>query len=109
MKNFVQAGSNLTLIAPAAVASGSIVKVGSIIGVACGSAANGADVDVATYGVFDLPKVGTDDIAQGDLVYHRASDGLVTKTASGNTKLGVAVSPAGNPSGSVKVRLSGAF
>lgn len=109
MKNFLQAGSNLTLTAPAAVVSGQLVKIGSIIGVAAGTAASGASVDLVTHGVFELPKVSTDDISVGASVYHRASDNLVTITASGNTKIGVAVTAAGNPSGSVNVRLNGSF
>ena len=98
-----------TLTAPAAVVSGQLIKIGSIIGVAAGAAASGASVDVVTYGVFDLAKVSTDDIAVGVVVYHRTSDNLVTTTASGNTRLGVAVTAAGNPSGTVAVRLNGTF
>lgn len=109
MKNFVQPGENLTLAAPAAVVSGQLVKVGSIIGVAAETVAQGAKVDLVTMGVFDLAKVGTDAFAEGAPVYHRASDNLVTSTAAGNTRIGVAIAAAGNPSATVKVRLNGSF
>ena len=54
MKNFVQAGSTLTIPAPHAVASGDVVLAGNIIGIANGAAASGADVDVTTTGVVTL-------------------------------------------------------
>ncbi|MGV8987123.1 MAG: capsid cement protein [Cypionkella sp.] len=53
MKNFVQAGSALTI--PAAVASGDVDLMGNIIGIAnATAAASGADLDVTTTGVFTL-------------------------------------------------------
>lgn len=109
MKNFVQPGENLTVPAPAAVASGDGVKVGNIFGVASYDAEGGADVALVTVGCFEMPKIATDALAIGDPVYWRSSDGLVTGTASGNTKIGVAVSAAPNPSGTVRVRLNGTF
>lgn len=109
MKNFVQAGSNLTLTAAAVITSGQMVKVGAIVGVAAGSAAIGQDVDLVVTGVFTLPKVAIDDMAVGDLVYWDDTAKLVTKTSAGNTKIGAAVAAAGNPSGSVRVRLNGSF
>lgn len=105
MKNFVQHGVNLTLPAPANVLSGDVVIVGSILGIAAGTAASGADLDVVTEGVFALPKVAALAIAIGDTVYWDGAAKLVNKTASGNTKLGVAVTAAENPSGFVNVKL----
>jgi len=109
MKNYVQKGENLTLAAPYAVASGAGVKIGLIYGVAAGAAANGATVDVVTEGVFTLPKVSTDVFAVGAAVYWDDTAKLITSTTSGNTKVGVAVTAAANPSGTVNVRLNGAF
>lgn len=109
MKNYVQPGNNLTLTAPADVLSGDVVKVGAIVGVAAGDAASGAKFDLVTVGVFDLPKVAAQAIAEGDVIYWDADAKLATKTASGNTKLGAAVAAAANPSSRLPVRLSGAF
>ena len=109
MRNYIQPGNTLTLTAPAAIASGDVVAVGSIIGVANGDAENGAAVDVDTVGVFRLPKVSALAIAAGDVVYWDSSAKLVNKTASGNTKLGVATEAAANPSADVAVRLNGTF
>lgn len=109
MKNYVQKGENLTLPAPYDVASGGGVKSGLIFGVAAGDALSGADVDLVTVGVFTLPKVSTDVFAVGAAVYWNDTTKLVTTTTSGNTKIGVAVTAAPNPSGSVNVRLNGTF
>jgi predicted RecA/RadA family phage recombinase len=105
MKNFIQCGKSLTIPAPAAVTSGDIVIAGSIVGIAAGDAESGADVDVVTEGVFDLPKVSALAITLGATVYYDSSTGLVNTTASGNTKLGHAVAAAANPSASVNVKL----
>ncbi|MCF2870307.1 DUF2190 family protein [Octadecabacter sp. G9-8] len=106
MKNYIQPGENITLAAPDAVTSGDGVLVGSLFGVAHGNAASGADVVLATVGVFELPKVSADDIAVGAKVYWKDSTSDVTSTATGNTLIGQAVSAAGNPSNAVRVRLS---
>lgn len=107
-KNFIQPGDTLTVPAPAAVASGGVVIAGAIIGIAQGDADSGKPVDVATGGVWELPKVAAQAYAgAGVVVYWDSTAGLVTSTASGNTKLGVAVESAPAGSGTVKVRLSG--
>lgn len=105
MKNHVQRGDTLTIPAPAAVLSGGVVVAGAIVGIANGNAASGALVDVDVTGVFTLPKISALAIALGDVVYWDATAGLANKTASGNTKIGVATASAANPSASVTVRL----
>ena len=106
-KNFIQAGDTLTIPAPAAVTSGGVVIAGAIIGVAQGDAASGASVDVKTSGVWELPKVGADVATLGVAIYWNSTSKLATVTASGNTKIGVAVEAAAASTGTVKVRLSG--
>lgn len=105
MRNYVNQGRTLTIPAPAAVSSGGVVVAGAIAGVANGAAAIGQLVDVEVEGVFVLPKVAALAIAIGDVVYWDSANKLVTKTASGNTKLGVATTVAPNPSAVVSVRL----
>ena len=58
MKNFVQPGNVVTLIAPGDVKSGDLVVVGSLAGVAAYDALAGAEVEVSLVGVFDLPCTG---------------------------------------------------
>lgn len=98
MKNYVQEGKTLTITAPAAVSSGQLVVVGSIVGVAAFDAGLDADVEVVTQGVFELPKINTDVIAQGDKLYWDAGQSKLTKTAGTGSKpmVGVATAAAGN-------------
>ncbi len=64
---------------------------------------------MVTRGVFTLPKVSALAIAIGDKLYWNDTVKLVNKRASGNTPIGVAVTAAANPSGTVAVQLNGSF
>jgi len=105
MKNFIQEGTTLTVAAPAAVVSGQYVTVGAIRGVACYDAASGEPLEVATEGIFTLPKVTADNVAAGDLLYWNGT--ACTKTAGTGSKplIGVAVKAAGNGAATVDVSL----
>lgn len=107
--NFIQPGDNLTLTAPVAVTSGEVVVQGSLFGIALTSAATGEKVDVATGRVWLLPKVAADAFTAGSPVYYAAGAKLATTTASGNTKIGVAIEAAPADSAAVKVRLNASF
>jgi len=98
MKNYIQPGETVTVTAPADVTSGTLVVVGSLVGVAAFDAASGADVEVDTEGVFSLPKVLTDVIGQGDKLYWDSSVSKLTKTAGTGSKplVGIARAAAGN-------------
>lgn len=109
MKNYVQAGVNLTLPAPYAVASGDGALIGAIFGVASQSALEGEDVDLVTDGVFSLPKVVADEFTIGERAYWDDAAQMVTVTALNNTLIGVAIVAAGNGVADVSVRLNGAF
>ena len=109
MKNHVQCGDNLTLPAPYDVSSGDGVLVGAIFGVAACDALTGADVDIVTREVFTLDKVAGDDFSIGEAAYWDNAAKLVTVTAAGNTRIGVAVAPAAAGTGTVDVRLNGSF
>lgn len=106
MKNYIQPGNNITVAAPAAVASGEGVLIGDLFGVANGDAANGETVVLSTVGVFTLPKAATDVVTVGASLYWDSAEGELTVTATGNTFVGHAVTAAGNPSAAVAVRLS---
>ena len=105
MKNYVQQGQVLTLSAPGAVVSGQYVTVGAIRGVAAYDAASGEPVELATEGVFSLPKATAEDIAAGDVVYWNGT--ACTKTPGTGSKplVGVAVKAAGNGVATVNVKL----
>jgi predicted RecA/RadA family phage recombinase len=107
MKNYIQKGDTLTIPAPVAVLSGEPVIAGAIVGIASCDALSGAAVDVATSGVFELPKVAADAFAIGAAVYWDDEADLATSTATDNTKLGVAVAAATASTATVILRLSG--
>ena len=93
MKNFVGEGDVLTVTAPAAVASGDFVQVNSYAyGFAMNSAANGAEVQIKTTGVFDAVKTAGAAWAVGDLLYWSGT--AFTKTVGTNTLCAMAVAAA---------------
>ena len=109
MRNFIQPGKVLTMVAPAGgVVSGALVIIGKIFGVAATSAAENEQFELDTGGVYELPKTAAEAWAVGDEIYATTA-GVATKTASGNTKVGVAAAAAANPSGSGVVRLNDNF
>ena len=111
MKNYIQPGDNLTLPAPAAIASGEATLIGAIFGVASNDAESGADVAFVTRGVFTLPKVAIDNVTLGAPLYWDATEKKVTldDDEGANPKVGVSVAAAAASTTSVSVRLNGAF
>ncbi|HBQ31801.1 MAG TPA: hypothetical protein DD739_03645 [Ochrobactrum anthropi] len=106
MKNYIQPGDSITVPAPADVKSGDLVVVGDLFGVAQFSAASGDPVEIATKGVFELPKVSAQAWSVGAKVYYVAADKNISTTATGNTFIGHATEAAANPSDFGAVRLS---
>ena len=104
MKNFVQPGNFVTLIAPDDVASGGVVIVGKLAGVATTDAKAGAEVEVALVGVFELPKA-SGVLEQGAAAHWIESPGNVT--GSGGTLIGAVVAHAATDATKVRVRLNG--
>lgn len=109
MRNFVQEGGVLTLIAPYAVTSGQGLLVGSIFGVATADAAISTSVETILWGVAELTKLVTDVVTVGLKVYWDNTNKRVTISSAGNTLIGVATVAAGNGATVVKVRLNGSF
>jgi predicted RecA/RadA family phage recombinase len=106
MRNFVQEGNSLDLIAPAGgVVAGMAYLIGAIIAIAATTAAAGEEFAGWTEGVYDLPTDTGTAWAIGDKVYLLADGSAFTKTASGNTKAGVAVAAkqAGDTVGRIKL------
>lgn len=104
--NLVQDGRVITTAAPAAVTSGEIVLLGSIPAVAIAAAESGEQVAFYTEGVFSLPCAAADDIGVGDALYLDAVAGVLTKTAGGNTYVGVAYGAAGVGVASVAAKIN---
>lgn len=88
MKNFIQTGDVVAVIAPYAIASGQGVLVGSMFGVAAYDAANGAPVDIKREGVFDITALTADAAAAGTKVYWDNTNRRLTVTADANSLVG---------------------
>jgi predicted RecA/RadA family phage recombinase len=76
------------------------------------NAASGAEIaplkkDVATEGVFDLPKLASAVIAAGDAVAWDDTAKRVNAPATGRYPIGIAIEAAGNRVAIVRVRLDG--
>lgn len=104
--NFIQPGNCITVPADTDYASGEVVVIGDIIGIAAGDAATGEPMDVETGQVWSLPKVGAESFTVGAPVYYDGGNKLATSTSTDNTRIGVAVAGAAIGAASVKVRLS---
>ena len=107
--NYIQRGDHITIAAPATVTSGLPVFAGEIVGIALGDAAGGAACDLATFGVFELPKVAADAVTLGDAIFWDEAAELATidDDTGSNPRLGVAVAAAATLTGTVRIRLSG--
>ena len=104
MKNFVQPGDNLDLVAPRALLSGAGFLVGAIFAVASVDAAQGATLSGVTRGVFDLPKAAGA-VTQGQKLYWDNTAFNVTTTSTNNTQIGVATAAAASGDATARVKL----
>jgi predicted RecA/RadA family phage recombinase len=95
MKNYVQAGDTVTVVAPSTVVSGQSVLVGDLFGVAVHDAASGTLLEICTQGVVTLRKAaGT--INPGVRVFWDAGASRVTTTATSNRCIGYHVGTTAN-------------
>ncbi len=108
MKTFIQNGTMITVTAPAGgIASGAGFIVGSLFGVAAVTAAEGESVEIATTGVYELPKDPTAVIALGDRVSWDDAAKQIKPPAVGLYPVGIAIEAAGSGVATLKVRLDG--
>lgn len=110
MKNYIQDGDTITVTAPAAVASGDFVQVGRIRGIAVTSAANGAQVELKTTGVFTIPKTGSEAFASVGLPVYCVLSGngvktVTTASTTANVLVGINLATSAASPGSLQVKL----
>jgi predicted RecA/RadA family phage recombinase len=106
MKAYVQPGKSLTVTAPAGgVLSGQGILIGTLFGIAQYDAVEGAELEILTEGVVEIPKTSALQIDVGDRLFWDATNKVVNKTATAQVCVGVAVSAAANPSASVRIKL----
>jgi predicted RecA/RadA family phage recombinase len=104
MRNFVQPGRVVTIIAPTGgVTAGAVVIVGAIVGIASTTQPAGAEVEVATEGVFDLAKVTADALPAGAVAKVVTSSGLIG--VAGTASIGWVLLTAAAGTSVVRVRL----
>lgn len=106
MKNYIQDGEVITVPAPAVVASGDVVQVGSLVGIAQAAAESGADVPIVRRGVFELAKTSAQAWTVGALIY-LTPGGVATTVSTANKLVGVAAAAAANPSATGLVLMTG--
>jgi len=107
MKNYIQPGENIEIIAAADIESGDFVVVGALSGVAQHDAATGEALTLARRGGFTVPKTSAQTWTQGDRIYWDAAEEECTTVADGNLLIGGALADAANPSSTGDVLLIG--
>lgn len=107
--NYVREGDEFgyTNGTAAAINAGDLVTIGTMVAVALDNIAIGATGAVKLNGVFTLPKLGTDVIAELVDVYWDPLAGNITLTSTSNTLAGKAFAAAGNGVTTVQVLLNG--
>ena len=106
----IQDGKTIDVVLGADVQSGDVVPLGSeMVGIAMVSGLSGETIAVKIDNVFEIEAAAADSIAVGDVVYWDATNEVVTKTATDNTRAGRAVSTkAASTAGSVNVKINAA-
>ena len=108
MKNHIQTGDIITVPAPAGgIASGEGAIIGNIFGVAAYPAAVGEPVELATTGVYQLPKATAAVLTVGARVAWDNTAKNINLPGTGRFPVGIATEAAGNGITSVAVRLDG--
>ncbi|KGG90704.1 DUF2190 family protein [Comamonas thiooxydans] len=106
MKNYVQAGSIVTLIPAVAVASGVGYLAGAaLFGVATGDVAANEEGEFKTDGVVDIAKTSALAVSVGDRLFWDAANKCVNKTAAAQLCVGVAIAAAANGAATVAMKL----
>ena len=108
MQNYIQNGQVITGAAPTGgVTSGEGLIVGNIFGVAAYSAAEGDPLELATTGVYKLPKATAAVLTVGARVAWDNIGKNINVPGAGRFPVGVATEAAGNGVTGVAVRLDG--
>lgn len=90
MKNYVQPGKVIHVVLAANIASGGVLKIGSVIGIAATSGVTGDTVAFDVSGVFTVTKKTVDVVTQGLPLYWDATNNNFTITSTSNTLAGYA-------------------
>jgi predicted RecA/RadA family phage recombinase len=105
MKNFIQPGEMIDVVASAAVSSGDVVVLEDLVGIAAADAAIGESFAMALEGVFELPKDGNAIDAGVKVNWHAASGHIQEAGGAGTHAIGYCVKSALAGEAKVKVLL----
>jgi predicted RecA/RadA family phage recombinase len=105
-KNYIQPGEVLDVTLSATITSGSGLLVGVRLGVALSDGVSGDTIAVQVKGVFNLPKLGTDVVAQGAALYWDNTNKRLTTTSTSNTLAGYATAAASGTATTVNIALN---
>jgi len=103
---FQQPGDVLELTAPAALSSNDAFIIGNIFAVALEDAASGAQVSGAVEGVYEIPKLSTDNMTVGLKVNWNDTNKEVQLAAGDLDDVATVVEAAGASTTVVKVKLT---
>lgn len=108
MKNFVQKGDSITVVAPSGgFTAGVLYIVNELIGVAATTVLEGESGVLVTEGCFDLSKTSAQAWAVGEEIFYLTNGKCANASATGAIKVGLASATAANPSSTGNVRLNG--
>lgn len=108
MKNCLQNDHIIRFTTPArGIASGDALIVGSIFGIATYSSAEGDPLELATTGVYKLPKATAAVLTVGERVAWDNTAKQINTPGAGRFPIGIATEAAGNGITSIAVRLDG--
>lgn len=108
MQNYIQNGHVITVATPAGgILSGEGLIVGNIFGIAAYTSAEGDPLELATIGVYKLPKATAAVLSVGARVAWDNTAKNINVPGAGRFPVGVATEAAGNGITSVTVRLDG--
>lgn len=99
---------NLTLVAPSGgVTTGLAYLIGNLFGVALQTALVNENFVLQTQGSYTIPKLSTDVVSAGDLLYWDNTNRQLTKQPVGNYLVGAALSTSGSGATTVECRIDG--
>lgn len=98
-------GDTVTFTAAGALTSGDGMKQNALFGVVHSTVASGETAVLMIEGVFELPVLGSDVVAVGELLYWDNGNSRLTKSASGNTAVAKAAGVSGSGVTTVEAKL----
>lgn len=107
MKNFVQPGNSIEVLAPTGgVVSGQAFIVGSHFGVASKDAADGDPVNMLTEGVVRVQKLGSDNMVVGEKVNFNDTTKNVQEATTDLDGVGTVTKDAASPAVLVEIKMT---